>query len=254
VTRKNEDWTDRDILFANPIGKIENETLGIVNIQHKNVLRTILYAGNDYISTEVTPTQEDSKDKRLEVLPIDNIEGASPIKISDIAGENGKTALYDGISKLMDSRSAIDNSNILRPDEESFYISRRNGHWIMKGRVDTESETTPWMDFNIRIIPPSRIVSYDELCLSWNSIKARVPDAVDAYTSPNADMAAILTGSTLYVYTIENGLLSQNPSKKIRLKDKETVVMAEWCSGRYVDIWDKEFMKNPTYAEGAAQN
>lgn len=249
VTREKYDGIVKDSLFANPAGKIENEALNVIYTWRDDALRNILYAGTDYISTEVIPVQEDNKNRRLEVLPIDNIEGASPIKISDIAGENGRTALYDGISKLIDDSAAQGAGSTLRPDEESFYIARRNGHWIMKGRVNTKSQPAPYMDFNIRIIPPSRLVSYDELCLSWNSIKAKVPDAQDAYTSPNADIAVVLTGSTLYVYTIENGSLSQNPSKMIKLKDKETVVMAEWCSGKYVDIWDKEFMKNPTYME-----
>jgi hypothetical protein len=250
VTRENQNETIRDVLFANPADKAELNTSNWQGINNENMLRTILYAGNDYISTELTPVRKDNKPNSLEVLPIDNIEGASPIKISDIAGENGKAALNEGASWLIKEGLPGSNGNFsITPDEESFYISRRNGHWIMKGRINTPNQTTPWEDFNIKIIPPSKLVSYDELCLSWNFIKARVPDAVDAYTSPNRDMAVIVTGSTLFIYAIQNGTLSQNPDNKIRLKDKENIVMAEWCSGKYVDKWDKEFMKNTTHIE-----
>jgi hypothetical protein len=217
----------------------------------KSLQKSILYVGNDYVSTEVSPVLSNNKAAYLEVLPIDNIEGASPIKISDIAGQNGTDALYEGALKLMDMDLTNDNRHLYKfPDEDSFYISRRNGHWIMRGRINPIAKDIPFMDFNIKIIPPSRLVTYDDLKVSWSAIRDRVSDAIDAYTSPNNDMALITTPNSILVYAIENGELSQEPLTKVKLKDKETVVMAEWSMGGYTNKWDREFLKNDTTEVG----
>jgi hypothetical protein len=87
-------------------------------------------------------------------------------------------------------------------------------------------------------------VSFDILCVLWNAIKDRVPDAVDAYTSPNKDMAVILSSSKLFIYSIKNGELGKKPLAKLKLAQGDSVIMAEWGMGWYVDKWEEAFMRN----------
>jgi hypothetical protein len=66
---------------------------------------------------------------------------------------------------------------------------------------------------------------------------------VDAYTSPDNDMAIVLTRDSLLIYTITEGKLSNIPSGKIKLDTGDTVVMAEWATGDYVEKWENTFIK-----------
>lgn len=129
--------------------------------------------------------------------------------------------------------------------EENFALFRKTGHWYFMGRVKLpENAQVPYLDFNINLLPPAELVMYDELHLSWTDIKDRIPDAVDAYTSPNRDLAVILTRNQLLIYTMSYGTLGEVPLKKLQLQEGDSVVMAEWALGDYMENWEKTFIKN----------
>ena len=240
-------------IYSYPVDKetkIMNKNNKINASNTYNSSRTILCVGNDYVSTEYKEYEmnknggTDIKKAVYEVLPIDDVENAKAVKISDIAGENGKKVLMDEAGVFRTSLNKDRKSNIdTVPLEENFAIVRRNGHWVMVGRLNF-IDGSSYEDFNIRYVPPSRLINYDELSIPWNSIKAKVPDVIDAYTSPNKDIAVVITDSTILLYTINNNELSDRPQKKIKLKQGESVVMAEWATGGYVEKWDKSLLKN----------
>ncbi|WP_416198270.1 MAG: Lipoprotein [Sporanaerobacter sp.] len=237
----------KDIIYAYPANKKSDE-MGFEEIPYEdnyNTKKQINYVGNNYMVVEITEGQNRAK-STLQVLPIDNIKNANPIKISDIAGESGKNAFYEGATRYFSTDSKFQNKYIdLKPTEENFGIVRRNGHWVMKGRINLNEENEKsYVDFNIKTITPKELVNYDELAISWNAVKMRVPQATDVYTSPNGDIAVVLTHNSLMVYAIENGELSQEPIKKIKLNSGEKVVMNEWATGKYIYIWEEEFLKN----------
>ena len=169
------------------------------------------------------------------------------MKISDISGQIGKEAFLEGASKEIQLEDGkYKNSSIdLNPNEESFGLFRRNGHWIFKGRFNfIENTKYVYKDFNIKSIPPKEVVYYDELSIPWSAIKMKVPEAIDAFTSPNDDIIVILTHNNILVYLIDEGEIADIPVAKIKLKTAERVVMAEWAIGRYPVLWEEEFLKN----------
>lgn len=114
--------------------------------------------------------------------------------------------------------------------------------WIFKGRVNyMEDGNYQYKDFNINILPTKELISFDELAIPWKAIKAKVPEAVDAFTSPNEDLAIVLTYGHILVFRIENGELSDEPIERIKLNSGEKVVMAEWALGKYSLLWDEQF-------------
>ena len=212
----------------------------------KKTLKNILYAGNDYISLE-TVNYLEKGERILEFHLIDNVDKENPIKISDIAGEIGRTSFLEEANKeiLSKNEKYKDSTIDLVPDEESFGLFRRNGYWIFKGRVNfLDNGVYSYKDFNIRAIPPKEVVHFDQLAVPWNAIKTKVPEAVDAFTSPNEDIALIVTHNNILVYTIDNGDISDIPLKKIQLKSAEKVIMSEWGLDRYAPIWEEEFLKS----------
>jgi len=84
------------------------------------------------------------------------------------------------------------------------------------------------------------VARYDRLFTSWQGIKNQVPSAVDAISSPNKNMAIIKTKSSLYVYKIVDGKMSESPELTISLNDDEEIVMAEWAMAEYVGFWTEQ--------------
>lgn len=208
--------------------KLQNETkLDFSFISYK--LNKILYIGNDYICVEIE--NELNKNKIYRVYPIDAADILNPVKMSDIFGIESKNMFYEeALRKNL-------GSNI---DESNFTLLRKSGHWILKGRISGNNS----FDFNLNIVPSKNLVSYDELCINWSEIKSKVPDAVDVFTSPNKDIAVVLTSKNILIYKIENRVLSLSPIKKINLSEKSEVVISEWATGGYVEKWEDVFLNS----------
>lgn len=247
MNRVNIDNKLKDVLYAYPLSKEFPEMYKYEDIDEakESIIKTINYLGNDYISLESFENFPKGK-VRLNIFPIDNINSGNPVKISDIIGENGQKAFYESAAREFSSDYKSKNDYLdIKPQEDSFGLTRRNGHWIMKGRINVlEEDRDLYKDFNIKIIPPKELVMYDELSVSWNEVKHRVPEALDVFTSPNEDIALILTHNNILIYTIDQGKLSKEYIRKIKLNDSEAVVMAEWATGKYIYTWEEEFLKN----------
>jgi len=220
------------------------QIMGINQLQDKKgtIKRIIDYIGNDYVTVE----NDADGNNYLQVIPVDKISAPEGIKLSDLLGYSGLTAFNSARTR---ARQALNNEGITMFDDDgfdqNFGLVRKNGHWYLQGRINYQAGTKPnYMDFNVNLIPPAKLIFYDALCLSWQNIKDRVPDAVDAFTSPNRDIALVLTKTKLFVYAISAGQLDSEPLTKIGMKEGESVIMAEWATGSYVDNWEKAFLAN----------
>ena len=204
-----------------------------------NIRKDILFVGDDYIALEYSRTMESETDKSLKVLPLDNANGQNGILISDIASEGMKDIFYKSLQAHLVSNGIRTNKDLKdMVSEDNFTMERRNGHWSLKGRLNLGGT---YEDFNIGLMPVGKLINYDELHVSWDTIKDKIPMALDAYTSPNKELLIVVTGNFIMVYAIEDGQISQNPMKKIGIKKGESVIMAEWATGDYVARWEKSF-------------
>lgn len=257
--RINTEYISEDILYAYSVINGSTEELNNITINKEkwrdktgSITRSISYVCNDYIGIESIGEGSyiNSSDKwsenKLQLQLVDNLPNLKSIKISDIAGETGIRAINNGKTEalvLLDLEK-INQLGMVQQDE-NYSLYRKAGHWLFKGRLNYKSEEAyRFSDFNINIIPPSELVFYDDLWVPWTQIKDRVPEAIDAYTSPNKDIAIIVTKDRILIYEITKGTLGELPLKRINLKSGETVIMAEWANGNYMDNWEKSFMKN----------
>lgn len=229
---------------------VNSERWGMKN---GRITKNILYVGNDYISIEVNgngsmrnaPLQNWHV-SRFMLKPLDNISSPNGVKISDFYGISGLKSVLDARNNMIKTLGQ-DKIETLNDDivEENYGIFRKNGHWAFMGRLNYEQNGEyANNDFSINLIPSSKLVTFDNLYVPWTTIKDKVPDAVDAFTSPNKDIAVILTSDKLYIYGIQNGKLSVKPLQKITIDHGDTPVMAEWATGNYVESWRKTFIKN----------
>jgi hypothetical protein len=205
-------------------------------------------AGAAGISEEMSPIPLTSGEKTLRTLPVDNLSSIDGIKISDMVGENGTMAMQNAISDVL-KNSGYEGIVIFDEEvqEKNFALYRKTGHWFFKGRIDPDGQgQLPYMDFSLNLLPPSNMVAYDVLHVPWTDMKDKLPHAIDIYTSPNKDIAVILTRSEILVYTIQGRRLSEQPAARLRLEEGSAVIMAEWGMGDYVTSWEKSFVRNNT--------
>lgn len=212
----------------------------------------IIYIGNDYVCVENTVYDNKGEEavknpkKVLRTLPIDNLDFIDGITISDLAGENGSIAMKSAISDLLESSGQnMFITSDERSQEKNFALYRKTGHWFFKGRVNLDQYSQlPYMDFNLNLIPPANMVAYDILHVPWTEMKDKIPHAVDIYTSPNQDIAVVLTQDEILVNAIENRKLADEPLARYPLQEGSSVIMAEWSLADYVPSWEKSFIKN----------
>ena len=211
------------------------------------IQKRIDYIGNDYVSIEVIGrggyeySNKSWQENILQILPVDSLPSNKNIKITDLSGDESLGVIELGIQKTMQKLN-IKEENLINKYKllDSFGLTRKMGHWFFKGRINyLIDDEFHYADYSINIIPPSKLVIYDDLKISWTYIKDKVPEAIDAFTSPLGDIAVVMTKNEIIIYGIIRGEMEDMPLRRIDLKDNETVIMAEWATGDYVDNWSK---------------
>ncbi|MDD4767631.1 MAG: hypothetical protein PHF87_08690 [Desulfotomaculaceae bacterium] len=232
----------RDMAVKDPADQKAPEETSSEQAPKRYTAIAIDYIGNDFVAVDNISEGLGN----LQILPVDKLSSQIGIKASDLLGTRGLTAYHSAREQAV--RSLLDEGVALidqAGEEENFGLTRKNGHWYLRGRINYQSGGMPGTrDFNVNLIPPANLVLYDTLYLSWRSIKDRVPNAFDAFTSPNKDIAIIVTKNKLYIYGISGEQLDSLPLGEIEMKEGENVIMAEWATGFYVDNWEKAFLSN----------
>ncbi|AOY74648.1 hypothetical protein [Clostridium formicaceticum] len=221
-----------------------NQQLSNLGQEEKAIYRTINYISNDYVSIgeksfRIHEGEKIVEKEGLHILVIDSLPNIKRVNILDLLGAAGIESIENGRMKVLGGKKH--NSLLQRIEEnENYGLERRLGHWFLKGRVGYfEDNKLIVEDYNINLIPPAELVFYDELAIPWTTVKDKIPTAIDLYTSPNKDIALVVTKNEIIVFGIEEQRLQQEPLGKIPLKKGETVVMAEWATGYYVENWEK---------------
>lgn len=223
----------------------------IIGTGQAYTLEDILFIADDYVSLELNSggisKGQSHEEKALRVRPIDTLNGTDySISLSKLMGEHGVKALKQGAAAYINSLDFKEREKLnYIPDENNFGVIRKNGKWVLRGRLNYSSEAFrgSFSDFDIPIIPPKELVQYDSLYPNWNIIKEKIPDAIDAYSSPDRNFLVILTKYKLLVYNMIDNKISDKPLKVLNLKNNETVVMSQWATGDYVKSWDEQVKK-----------
>lgn len=239
-------------MFLNAPQKISFEKIESSNLFEKGKLsKTISFIGNDYISLDInlfSPIEPyEVLKSNLRLQPIDSIHTPKGVKISDLFANNGSDVLRTRKENFIKNIYGNENVFQLNPStsEENIGLYRKAGHWYMEGRVGIiDKNFTNYHDYKLNLLAPSEIVYFDKLCLPWQKIKDKIPWATDVYTSPNRKIAVVITQSKLSVYEIDKEALSPSPLAIVNLNNNDTVIMAEWADGNYVDIWHDYFLLN----------
>ena len=212
--------------------------------ENTNISRSIQYVGNDYISIEEVVEKDGfNTESMLSIIPVDALPNIKKIDINDLLGEKGTTTIETTRMKVMVEKGISDKYlSRFTKEDSNLSLERKMGRWIFKSRLSyMQKNQLKTEDFNINLIPPNNLVSYDSLAISWTNVKDKIPNAIDVYTSPNKDIAVIITKTELLVYRLSMGEIIGVPLERIVLNTGESIIMAEWATGQYTDIWEKTF-------------
>ena len=207
--------------------------------------RKVHYIGNDYVSIEETVNQVNVndnslwEDSKLQIITVNSLPSMKAVKIADLVGPNGVAVMKQGNRKLL---KQLGTKQFRPPEEDNFGLVRKMGYWIFNGRLDySHNNEYIKADYNIGIVPPNNVVFYNELKIPWTRVKNYIPSAIDVFTSPNKDLALVVTDEEIVIYAINQENLVGPPLEKISLKEGEEIIMAEWASGNYVENWALTF-------------
>ncbi len=231
-------------LYTCPVLLKENGSMMCSRATDASENHIVDFVCNDYISVRIED-KVGSRPERRRVLTIDNLPDSTGVSATELLGYSGIKAVQDGVAKAMTQHGLV--SGQAEMDEESlrnFGVERKMGHWLLMGRLSYNVKGSEFMaDYPLNIIPPTALIFYDDAKVAWTDIKDNVPEALDAFTSPNGDIALIMTKRSILVYGIEKGKLDLMPLKRIPLKDNEKPIMAEWATGKYLSSWNAAFDK-----------
>lgn len=129
-------------------------------------------------------------------------------------------------------------------DINNLALARKNGRWIIKlpifskyyheGNGSSYSTVVQYVDYEKTL--PKEITSFDILCVPWKSITSAVPKAIDAVSSPNKDILAVLTNTELLIYKNPKLPLGK-PQLRIAVGSNNKIVLSQWASGDEAVRW-----------------
>lgn len=133
-------------------------------------------------------------------------------------------------------------SSINTTSGNTWNIARNDGKWVAQiGKTfEYSKNSSKYILYNTDLDLPQSIVSYNELCTSFSSIKDLIPDAEDAISSPDKELLGVFTLNkfTLYPY-LDNKIGTS--VLDVNIDEHETMIMAQWTTKNTIDDWTKTF-------------
>ncbi len=210
---------------------------------HYKVVLMIDYVGNDYMAVRRKYIDKNNvlMENQVSIIPVDTLPELRGIALVELLGNQGEAILKNSKERFWDSLKIKDVVLKDNPHKENLGLSRNMGQWVLTSMLSYQKgDELLWETFKINALVPKTLVNYDKMHLSWSQIKNKIPSALDVFTSPQNNMAVIITENEAFIYTVKNGDLGDYPISSVPLKDNEVIVMSEWATGNYVDKWSQE--------------
>ncbi|MEK6264876.1 MAG: hypothetical protein N2B06_08940 [Clostridium sp.] len=236
--------------------KYLNAQEGSIGEAYKLQTQRLYYVGNNYASIMTNyydtggGTYNSSYDdfKIYEIGNLSDLDGLdNPEPLFNLLDKSEQLKLK-GYSQKYDKNISLDGyikvDQVI--DSENLQLFRSEGKWQVSiplfrvyrhnGNGSNGKTVKEYINTDIKL--PTKITSYDSLCIEWDEIKQKIPQAKDAVSSPNDDMLAVLTPSKLLVFTNPK-LGIDKPSLSIDVDENESIILNQWATGEYVDKWTK---------------
>ena len=245
VNQKSKNGFVIDEFKVGVYGEVGSEKGESSNSFTTNILKSILFVGNDYIAIEKYIGDNFQGNYPIyEIIPVSNINIDSGLQVNEIFNENENEKYLNELKNKIDSLSDEEKERLNTEiyDESNIAIKRELGKWRFIGKILPKNMDEDGEEFNIGILPEKRFINYNNMYISWKDLKSELGLFKDAFISPLGKIALIQFDRYISIYKIENGMLITEPIEMIPIEENEEVIMAEWCDGNYVEQWEKVFI------------
>jgi len=232
---------DQTLVATNKGSKTETrESAEIRNDKNASKLRRtekLLFAGDSYV-TVLQTTNVDEKGgsvKRSEVFT-----NLLPTLASANRAANANALEEENVTL----NEALGTGDPLF-DVERWAIVRESNAWVAKeapssSKSYSAGDETSWPTLSVRL-ENTNVVKDKPLAISWEEAKRLDPEAVDAYTSQDGDVAVLVSNERIQLvpYRLPE---SERKSVTIDKAPNESVVMVQWAiQEQYVENWKRMF-------------
>ncbi len=129
---------------------------------------------------------------------------------------------------------------------EKLTLKRQEGKWLVQAPLyissshsGNGSQGAYIKEFiSTDINAPEILTSHDTLCIDWETIKQKIPQAKDAVSSPNNDLLAVLTAEELLIYAHPSEEM-EKPDLSIPVDEDERIILNQWATGEDVKKWSE---------------
>jgi hypothetical protein len=237
--------------------KYLHEQEGYLGEGYKSQVEWLWYVGNNYTcvmdyyyETGGGSYQSESNDfKMYDLGSLISLDGREKNgALADLLDENEKVKLQEypkKYNKVINSEGNLREEQMV--DIKNLLLSRKDGKWQVliplykvsqhSGNGSSERYVEQYINTDIKL--PKTITSYDNLCIDWDTIKQKIPEAKDAVSSPNNDVLAVLTPTKLLIYSNPKSGIGK-PALSIDVDSDESIILNQWSTGEYVDKWNKQ--------------
>lgn len=183
---------------------------------------------------------EESFMVKLESLRREDEQTPAQLKLSEAAGESAVTAMKLG-ADVANTRAAQksgedDGTLPIVANENSWLVIRSKGHYHLLGTTSME-HGQGGDSYDVPLDPPQLLVGGDALAVGWDAVLDKVPDATDAYTSPDGDLAVVVNSRYVSVFVVRDKKIDKRLARFAI--ESASVIAAQWSTGANVDRWNE---------------
>ncbi len=197
----------------------------------------LLYAGDHYVTilqtTNVDP--EGKSAARSEVL----------VNLLPTLAPANRAANPDALAAENVSLNEALGVDIPSGQVERWAVVRENNAWVAKQAVRASGtfnveQVRQWPTVDVSL-EGTNVVKDKPLALDWADVQRLAPDAVDAFTSQDGDVALIVSDDRIQLVPYRLPESERSPVT-VEIDENESVVMVQWAiQAQYVETWKKWF-------------
>jgi len=197
----------------------------------------LLYAGDKYVSILQT-TNIDVKGAKVEQSEVVVNQLPTLALANRAANPDALTAGNVSLGEALETQDPV-------AQVERWAVVRENNAWVAKQAVKTSgvydvAQIRQWPSVDVSLTN-TKVVKDKPLTIDWAEVERIEPDAVDAYTSKDGDVALIVSDDQLKL--VAHRLPeAERSSVTIDLAPNESIVMVQWAiQENYVNTWKQWF-------------
>ncbi|HSR04871.1 MAG TPA: hypothetical protein VLM88_09845 [Proteiniclasticum sp.] len=243
VLRDEVDDAERERLNIYAITGTPSNIKEKMDYNYPSTYMEVEFVGNNYVSIVSTET-DDPSNKNMPVamtIPVDSFNNYRAVNINELDPKEGITAFINSADRVIEREEELENDFVSKVNIfTSFILRRHHGYWMLESRLLAKNDENEEQVYKVPVAlkPTQSIVTYDDLTVSWVSVKERVPQAIDAFNAPGNSFLLVRTPKYLMMYNIIGvDQIGEEPLQLIEIKEEEDIIMAEWARGEFVKRW-----------------